>query len=262
MDTLGENEVLIEEESLVDYFEEYIGDDDTIIEFKINNIDIDDEDKYDILFNVKNYVMFGIGAKIKFSTAGLHVKGKNNVPHIHYHLVVEKCQKPQNPSDHRKRYIKKRLKDTENWTLGDISMKWHEKPFKDKPKYHVLSYPFKENTHIEEWAKNWQIDRGTPMKKSKISFLKEVGKTLYQNALAQNHRNDLCDERKKNKLLEIYDLVKNQEFCNFKEMLVWLDENYIAKLPLEQMPDFRNYKANCEKVATKIGILKYSHLFY
>lgn len=260
MESLAENEVI--EKSLVEYFEENIHDDDTIIEFKLNNIvDKDGDIDYHLLDNVKNYVMFGIGANIKFSTAGLHLQGKNKVPHIHYHFICDKCIKPQNPSDHRKRYIRKRLKDNADWTLGDISMKWYEKPLKDTPKYYILSYPFKENTHIEFKRKIHQIDRGTPMKNDKICFLKEVGKTLYQTALASNHRNDLMEERKKNKLLEIYDLCKDQNFNNFREMLVWLDEEYIGKLSLEQMPDFRNYKSNCEKVATKIGILKFSHLF-
>ena len=98
MESLGENEVV--EKSLVEYFEENINDDDTIIEFKLNNIvDHDGDIDYHLLDNVKNYVMFGIGANIKFSTAGLHLQGKNKVPHIHYHFICDKCIKPQNPTD-------------------------------------------------------------------------------------------------------------------------------------------------------------------
>lgn len=259
--SLGDNGELLTR-SFVDYFEEEIKDTDTIIEFKINKINPTlEDDVHDVLDCVKNYVMFGIGAKIKFSTCGMHQHGKKLIPHFHYHFVCERCIKPQNPSDHRKRYTKKMRKDDEWWDLGDISMKWHDKPLKDKPKYHILAYPFKEGNYCKYKQKIHQIDRGTPMKQDKIDFLVSVGKTIYQNALASNHRNDLCEERKKNKLLELYDIVKDQKFSNFKEMMVWLDENYILLMALEQMPDFRNYKSNCEKVGVKIGILKYSQLY-
>ena len=140
-------------------------------------------------------------------------------------------------------------------------MKWQNGPTKTIPKYHVLSYPLKEKLMIEEYTKALYIDRGTPMKLDKIAFLMEVGKTIYENALASHHRNDLCEERKKNRLLELQEIVKNQKFNNFRDMVLWLDDNYINNLDVHELPDFRNYKSNCEKVAVKLGILRYSQLF-
>ena len=38
----------------------------------------------------------------------------------------------------------------------------------------------------------------------------------------------------------------------------WLDDNYISTLTLEEYPDPRNYKINCQKIAVSLGKLKYS----
>lgn len=43
-------------------------------------------------------------------------------------------------------------------------------------------------------------------------------------------------------------------------MMMWLDEEYISKLDLEDMPDPKNYKTNSQKVAVKLGLLRYSQL--
>lgn len=263
MEALAEtNENLILPNNYVEYFEQNISHDDTVIMFKVNDVDLEDEDRHNILLYLKDYVIHGLNETIKFSSAGLHVGGKNKIPHFHYHFICEAInQAPQNPSDHRKRYVKKRLKDNPDYHLNNVSMKYKNFITKNMPKYHILAYPLKENGMIEGITKSIYIDRGEPMAMDKIQFLMAVGKTIYENALASHHRNDLCEERKKNKLLELQEIVKNQFFKNFRDMVIWLDENYINNLEVHELPDFRNYKSNCEKVAVKLGILRYSQLF-
>lgn len=45
--------------------------------------------------------------KILACSAGKHYEGEHGVPHIHLHFIVERYNKPSNPSQHRNRWLSK-----------------------------------------------------------------------------------------------------------------------------------------------------------
>ena len=271
MGYLGETENIVIEEKVnehspyYEYFQDKILDDDQVVQFKINEIDPSGNDTH-LLGNIVEYVRRGLNADIKFCSAGVHLEGKNKIPHYHLHIITDRSvKKPQNPSDHRKRFIAKMHKlGDEEYSMGDVSMKWASVDTQ-APKYNILAYPLKEGREVRneegKLKRQYYIDMYKPMTNEMLKFLKDIGKAIYEHNKALHFRNDLCEERKKHKLMELYDLVKHQHFDNYKDMLIWLEDNYIGKLELDKLPDFRNYKSNCEKVAVKLGILKYYNLF-
>lgn len=247
-----------EEDNLPLVFNDAIPDDSMVINVKYNleeGQDVDDINYYDI----KKYVL-DLGCDILFSTAGLHLKGENKKPHIHYSFITTSFQPPSNPSQHRKRWAKKVDADLQ---FLETSWKFHHKIDLSKPKYNVLAYPLKEGNMIK--VHNWKdlyIYEGVSMTKENIKFLLDYGKTLYDTSLAMRLRQDKCEERKKNALNDLAKLCKDNidEFGNYNEMVIWLDINYISTLSLEEYPDPRNYKINCQKIAVSLGKLKYSQI--
>lgn len=117
-----------------------------------------------------------------------------------------------------------------------------------------MAYPFKEG--IELSCCNFGLNQ------KEIKFLKDVGQEIYEKACGLRLRQDKCEERKKNALLELYSLCETNKnsFGSFKQMLLWLDKNYIATLSIEDYPDPKNYKTNCQKVAVQLGLITYSSL--
>lgn len=190
------------------------------------------------------------------STAGLHLLGENKNPHIHYHVIIRSdsissFNKNQtfisNPSKHRKQY-----------KLLDVSMK--TKPLSAKePKFQFLSYPYKEGRPISSYTSILiSVFDGKKMSQTMIDFLMKIGKTLYDEAQAKNLIRDRSDERKKESFLELLNLGKNsgKVFTTFRELQIWFEENFIDKLPDEEMVDISNYRKNLQKVSVKLKVCK------
>jgi len=253
----------------VQYFTEAIPDESQVLSFKINK-----PENENVLTNLEKYVKLGLNATILFSSVGLHNQGKNKVPHYHSHFIIQPIKKISNPSLHRKRFLADEKVSVDTY-FGDISMKHSDLDF-NKPKYLPLSYPLKEGNILNsiyylspsvkprivktQNGKSLKVFTQGNMTMDQIEFLKTVGNNIYQSALADNQRRDLSDERKKNKLMEIYELCEKRGFANYRDMLYWLEENYISSLSITEYPDSRNYLNNCEKVAIKLGLLKFYEL--
>lgn len=236
-------------------FEEFIPDDAICVSVKVNL----DEGEYDNKFTPPFYssivkYLDDSGVAILASTAGVHLQGKNQVPHIHYHFVCSNFRSPSNPSQHRQRWLSKNGNEIEN--LGSATFKY-QKLDSRYPRFQFLSYPMKEGLLVRD---NYYTYDGCKMKKEIRDFLVSVGQTIFQTSQALKLKNDLSVQRKQLALSELYDLCKTQSFPNFKSMLLWLDKNYIQTLDLEDYPDPKNYKTNSQKVAVKLGLLKYSDM--
>jgi len=255
-------EVILDEpnENFPERLQEVIPDDATCISVKVNieNGEYSEKDFVPLhLTDILNYLRDS-GVEIISSTAGVHLEGRNQIPHIHYHFITSHYNPPSNPSQHRKRWLSKT--DNSECDLGDASFKY-QKIDKKYPVYQFLSYPLKEGRLLSpRYNKLCCLFDKSPMEKGMIEFLRSVGNTIYQTALALKLKQDKTQERKQLALKELYDIVVNQNFSSFKQMMCWLDDNYIATLSLEEMPDPKNYKTNCQKIAVKLGLLKYSEL--
>lgn len=198
------------------------------------------------------------GVAVLASTAGVHKEGRNQIPHIHYHFICERFSPPSNPSQHRKRWLSK--KDNDSSDLGEASFKYQKLDTR-YPKYQFLSYPLKEGLMVPKFYYPYLMTfDGKKMSNEMIDFLKKVGQTIYQTQAAIRLRQEKSQQRKQLALQDLYEICKDHTFPSFKAMLIWLDENYIDGLDLDEYPDPKNYKVNCQKVAVRLGLLKYSEL--
>lgn len=245
----------VSNESIADLMEARISDESTVITVKV---DLTDDYDYDMrpswsLIDIRSY-LDDCGVNVIALSSGLHLKGKNQKPHLHYHFITEHHLPPTNPSQHRKRWMIKTNRD-----LSDCSFKYQNIK-QNMPRYGILAYPLKEGLYLRpntsyEWF-------GEKMTQAMFNFLLEVGQSIYQKEIGLKMRQDKCEERKKVSLNELFELCKtnSSHFHNLKSMLVWLDENYIAKLELDEYPDPKNYKTNCQKICVALGKLKYSEI--
>jgi len=254
----------IEENSLAQQFELDIPDDSMVINVKINfEIAEGEEVENAVRFlgygDIRKYVTDIPDCKILFSSAGVHLNGESKRPHIHYNFITTPFHPPSNLSQHRSRWLKKQG-DPDLYPVdafSNVSFKFQSLQ-KNKPKYSVLSYPLKEKHFVN--VKGLYIYNDKPMTKEQKTFLVDTGSAIYEKEVGLKLRQDKCEERKKLALSSLYELVSKQSFSTFKEMMLWLDDNYISTLELEDYPDPKNYKVNCQKIAVKLKILKYSDI--
>lgn len=256
---IEEDEEVIEK-SIAEKLESLISDDDMVLTIKWNIPTCDPDEvlsKIVLQFPINdiNRYLEHCGAKIKYSSIGYHMNGDHKIPHIHYHLITEHFVYDKNPSQHRYRWF---TKNGTNEEFRFITIKKTEKIDNTKPKYSTLAYPLKEGHSLRlefpDCYKN--IDEDT------FKFLKDVGQAIYNQECGIHLRTAKCEERKKNQLLELNELVEKNKnnFKDFHGMLLWLDQNYISSLTITEYPDPKNYKTNCQKIAVRLGFLSYSKL--
>lgn len=232
--------------------EDFIPDDATCISVKIN---IPDYDPSDCNFtaphwtDIKNYLMDS-GVEILCASSGIHINGKKQIPHVHYHIIANHYNEPSNPSQHRKRWLAKT--DNKTCSFGDSSFKYQPLE-QNKPKYQFLSYPLKEGIILP--LRHYIYD-GKPMLKEMRNFLLEVGKSIYEKNVALHLRQEKCQERKQLAFKELYELVGERTFSNFNELCDWFDENYLFKLEYDDIPDPKNYKTNIKKIGIKKRLIR------
>lgn len=250
-------ELIIEEpqKSIPDLIEESIPDDASVITIKFSRDLSDCMCEWNGYRAVVDRYLRDCGVKVLASSAGIHTNGRSQKFHIHYHLICERFNEPSNPSQHRKRWCSKNED-----IMDDISFKY-QRLKQDQEKYAVLSYPLKEGKFTNYREATYRF-LGLPMSKEMMKFLADTGKAIYDKELGLAMRQEKCEERKQASLINLYDLCQQNKhfYSSFREMMEWLDDNYIAKLELTEMPDPKNYKTNCQKIAVYLGFLKYSQL--
>lgn len=250
-------ELLIEEptKTIPELIQEEMPDDATVITVKFSRDLSDCMGEWNGARAVVDRYLKDSGVKVLASSAGIHTNGRSQKFHIHYHLICERFKEPSNPSLHRKRWCNK---NEDN--MDDISFKY-QRLNPNQEKYAILSYPLKEGK-ITNYREKTYTYLGKPMTKEMINFLVETGKAIYEKELGLAMRQEKCEERKQLALSSLFDLCNQNKsfFSSYKEMMEWLDTNYIDKLELTEMPCPKNYKTNCQKIAVKFGFLKYSQL--
>lgn len=273
-----DDEKVIEKEPIMDWenpyaleMEKLIPDDAMVINIKYNIPDLDAEETLHqkVLDNfyidtITEYLIDIPDLNIMFSSIGIHVNGKAQKPHVHYNLIVKKFDMKKvksNSSQHRKRWADKHGHDYDE-IFNDVSFKFHESLDTKKPKYFTLAYPLKEGIDLWEYDTASYRYNFRPMTKPQFNFLKSVGCGIYNEQVGLHLRQDKCEARKKIALTDLYELCsKNkQEFNTYREMLNWLDVNYISTLEIYDYPDPKNYKTNIQKIAVALKLLTYSQM--
>lgn len=201
--------------------------------------------------------------KVLYSTFGYHLLGDAKIPHTHHSLVCSPLSDKdynsitKNKSQHRiDRWFNKQTGLNDQFRF--LTWKWTKKIDTSHLKADPLSYPLKEGHHFYETMPEKYIGISQDI----FEYLLSVGQAIYNKEVGLHMRQDKCDERKKNALLELFSLVEKNKnkFNNFNSMLIWLDDNYISNLTIGEYPDPKNYKTNCQKIAIRLGFLKYSNL--
>lgn len=208
------------------------------------------------------------GCEIKYSVLALHLNGENKKPHLHFNCIVlgshTKLHTVQsNVSEYRKRWIKKQQKigNEIDPAFSRVTYSINVEMDTGKPRYSTLSYPLKEGHHV--YGSSYSKMYYSNLKKPIFDILLELGTTIYNKEIGLHIRQEKCEERKKNALIELHAICEagKSNFTTLREMARWLDHNYIAKLPLAEKPDANNYRLNCQKIANELGIWEYSELF-
>lgn len=226
-----------------------------LVKYNFQEGEFDEEDPTalpEVFISINDFLRDS-GVKIKFSTAGVHLQGENKKPHIHYHMICSEIPSgtfQSNQSLHRKRWLAKA--DNSHHSLDGVSISM---PRKTDPAWQTLAYPWKEGIVIKKKKVNCGLNKYA-------KFLHDYATELYQQKLAQGARNDACKERKKNKLINLGKLCEenSKQFNSYSGMLVWLDKNYIAELPLEEMPCYNKYKTDTFSIAVHLGYASYSQM--
>lgn len=202
----------------------------------------------DALYSVIQYLK-DKKVDILFASCGLHLNGEHKRPHIHYHMIVKSYPSGEfrtNNSQNRKRWLAK--EENKDFSLENVTISF---PKKLDPVWQTLSYPYKEGFVFKKFS--------VGLDTSITNFLLEYGKNLYQVSLGKRAKNDAYEERKKNALLDILNFCQEHKdrFKTFREMMEFLEDEYLAKIPVEQKPTLSNYKENCYKVGSTLGIFRY-----
>lgn len=202
------------------------------------------------------------GVELKYSSMGLHLQGEKKRPHIHYHCIVLISPKDyrsitNNASQHRKRWITKLQKSEEDFeeSFSDLTFQFKQELESGKPKYSTLAYPLKEGNYFYNQKFGFKN-----ISKPLFEILLELGTTIYNKELGLHIRQEKCEERKKNALIELQAICEagKEHFKSLREMVIWLDHNYIDTLSISDYPDPKNYKTNCQKIAVHLKIARYS----
>lgn len=264
-----QEEVFEKNDSICNEMEKLIPDDAMVICIKYNIPELKEDETFQqkVLenFMIEDILIYvGSMTEILFSSIGIHIKGKSQHPHVHFNLIVSKFEIKKvmsNPSQHRKRWCEKEGFDRDTIFKG-VSFQFHEEMDKKKPKYFTLAYPLKEGRHLWNDDKSYYVFNKSQMIHSQFTFLLDIGTTIYNLQEGMHLRQEKSDERKKQSLLDLYQLCRNntQHFNTYREMLIWLDHNYISKLEIHEFPDPKNYKTNCQKIAVQLKFLNYSQL--
>jgi len=89
-------------------------------------------------------------------------------------------------------------------------------------------------------------------------FLTAYGKTVYETELAKNITRDMAEERKHTEYMKMLNFVRSNAppLTSFYSLQVYMEEEYLAKIPAEKMVCISNYKKNLQKLAVALKICK------
>lgn len=213
--------------------------------------------KFDVL---KKFLEANYGSVI-YSSVGLHLGGKNGVPHIHFHFITDKSYESitsQARSNRKSRWLKTESFETVNFIKRVSFM---HKPFdadKHTP-WSFLAYPLKEGNRCR--SMEFYIGLNSRI----LEFLLSVATTIYETAMAIRERNDKAQQRREDDLDELEEWAKDQYkkgcFETFREMQEHFEDMYLAekmeKEGIHGLPNVVKYNHNLKKVGKRLGIYRY-----
>jgi len=245
-------------------FEDNIDNDCLCVSWKLNVVMEEDkvcQDDYQLARNIIYFMTeYTNGGKdIVAQTQGLHLQGKKGIPHIHLHYIINNSVEFQSMSSNASMY-RKRFWNKQQWLNYPTQkgkMEMRVQPLEqNKPKYAFLAYPLKEKLYFKE-KKYFQFLQNS-MTKEMIQFLLEYASGIYEQALAKNHTNDLCEKRKELAFQDILKVAENYKSeKNLRSFEKYMYESYLRPLMKETQscPDITNYNKNIRRAGVFLEII-------
>jgi len=202
-----------------------------------------------------------LGYTVIASSVGMHLKGKNARPHIHFHFVIKQPFEvlTSKHSMIKTRYVKT-LEPDSYILFKQMSFK-HMPIDTKKPLWCILSYPLKEK--IRGHKEMYCLAGSEYISSDIVELLELVGSDIYQSSVAQSERNEKSQQRKSEDLEELFLVAqKNRSaFKNFQQMQSWFDNVYLRKLAhhegIHSLPDIVNFNKNLKKIGYMLNIFEY-----
>ncbi len=187
--------------------------------------------------------------------ACLHTNGTDKRSHVHYVFIVKNKITHSNWSKHRSDYMKKSDDNPSFGKKGQVTFKICGLG-DTEAKSSIFACILKYGTVI---PRTFTYNGYRPMVDKLLNALIESGRELPERlspTVAASKKRKRCE------LIDLHDLCKagfdSNFFKNLQDMRIWLDKEYIEKLKLEDIPNPDIFEFMCIKVATKLGIYKYS----
>lgn len=231
-----------------------------VINVKVNHIyERGTDPELDVCLSIVHEFIEWRNIEIVASSAGVHTRGKNGIPHAHYVFIAKFPQKIDNK--HSRHWDKFRRLKYPLTSLSTISFRY-DLMRADKPCWQILSYPLKERNYL---GNLWYTIKGNLMENDIKIFLENLGSRLFEEQIAIQERNEACEERKKEKLLNMYEetlsyLAENPDAFSNNVLLFlnWAETKFVKHQPIDQSPMYDSFSKNAIHVAQKIGLVSYT----
>jgi len=207
----------------------------------------------DISYNVQNVLYYArsttYGVEKHYATAGKHVLGENDEPHIHVNVCVLDYKKDSNESRRRSKYFEmNELEPIKGLTCKITQIKDVE------DMENTLKYPWKEGEPIPEKIRN-QVKIPQEVE----DYMLGSAKALFEVAKANQRKKQRASERSKTLLGQIQEIVGDRSFQNYDEFKKYVAQEFLQPLDLEEYPDMSNFRKALEKVAVQKKIVSYHY---
>lgn len=233
-------------------FEEYLGDLDvskyTTMSFKMNlTADVDQERLEDIVKTLYFYArQCGDDSSKYYISAGQHLQGKNEVPHIHVNVCVPNFKKDSNESRRRNKYFS----EVDETDMTGLTCK--VKPIDDISKFEAcLKYAWKEKLPVIV-----KLPRSVVLPEAVKLFMLESAASLFESSKAEERKRERAGERSKTLSGMIQEIIKNKTFSDYEEYVKFVSEEFYGTLDEDDYVDFVMFKKALQKKAVKTGICK------
>lgn len=242
---------------VINYLNNLIPDDTMFLSLKLdlpNDFTEDDVKDFDDLIDVRSFIIEQAKSDVIIATAGIHFKGKNEKPHLHYCVACKNFKKPSNCTNWKKAWIKKSgVEDDyfEGWSFKFKNL------MEAKCKYNPLAYPFKEGHVVKRGCWVLRDEKRVSIPFEVVSFMEARGKQLYAEAMARHESEERRVAFNNNTLGEMLSFaVENKgEFSTKEEMAQFFETEWLNKFEnVCDKPAWNNYEKNLKVIAQHLGL--------
>jgi len=191
---------------------------------------------------------------IQLSSLGVHLQGKSQVPHWHYHVVVLSSSIPKtllsNPSVHRKAWRNKTGKD-----FGEASIRVQQMSLTD-PVINIMSYPLKERLTFVD-GREFLTVSNDGISDAFYQLILDYGNKLFQEASLMSERRERHEKKSLTLRQEILDLVEEHKPKTMDEVFELIEDVYLPTKTIDNIPIMHNLDIAITQVCVMKKIISF-----